>query len=119
MIDEPLVQQHLRVCWENHRPIGNCGACEKCLRTMLILEGHGRLETFPVFPDAAALVRNLTNLHRLRHDLVPVYSQFLKTGLSSKVHNAVQSLIERSQLKTSNSLNSINTQTESKQPVPS
>lgn len=35
---EPLVQRHLRVCWRNLAPTGNCSRCEKCLRTMTTLE---------------------------------------------------------------------------------
>jgi len=34
---EPLVQRHLRVCWQNEGNRLNCGRCEKCIRTMLAL----------------------------------------------------------------------------------
>src|SRR5262249_25540970 len=33
--DEPLARNHLRVCWENRTPVGNCSRCEKCVRTRL------------------------------------------------------------------------------------
>ena len=45
--DEPLVQQHLRVCWEHRSSSANCGECEKRLRTMVSLVNHRALERFP------------------------------------------------------------------------
>lgn len=32
MDEEPLVQQHLRVCYENQTTHGNCSRCDKCVR---------------------------------------------------------------------------------------
>lgn len=99
MLDEPLVRKHLRVCWENRTDEGNCGSCEKCLRTMLILEGHGRLEAFKVFPNAAALATCLSRLPGLHADLIPVYTSFLNSGLTDAVRSALSDLIQRSQEK--------------------
>ncbi|MFO1514010.1 MAG: hypothetical protein U1F83_14005 [Verrucomicrobiota bacterium] len=96
IMEEPLVRKHLRVCWENRSPTGNCGQCEKCLRTMLVLEGHGCLGEFPVFPPAASLAANLEQLNRLKQDLVGVYAGFLEMDLSAKVRSALRGLIERS-----------------------
>lgn len=96
LLDEALVRKHLRVCWENLSPSGNCGRCEKCLRTMLILDSHGRLADFPVFPSASTLVENLGRLPRLRPHLLEIYSDFLELDLSADVRCALKSLIERS-----------------------
>lgn len=41
---------HLRVCWENQKELYNCCRCEKCLRTMVILEIRGALEGCRAFP---------------------------------------------------------------------
>ena len=38
----PLVRDHIRVCWENRAATGNCGECEKCVRTMVYVELLGR-----------------------------------------------------------------------------
>jgi hypothetical protein len=35
VIHHPLVREHIRVCWENRAAVGNCGECEKCVRTMV------------------------------------------------------------------------------------
>lgn len=96
IMHESLVRQHLRVCWENRSPTGNCGQCEKCLRTMLVLEGHGCLGGFPVFPNTAALAENLGRLGSLKRDLIEVYSSFLELELSAKVRSALAALVRRS-----------------------
>jgi len=51
----PVVQQTLRACWENRGERYNCGECEKCLRTMTVLEGLGVLERYDTFPHALDL----------------------------------------------------------------
>lgn len=46
----PLVQQTLRVCWENPGGAYNCGRCRKCLMTMLTLEALGARASVATFP---------------------------------------------------------------------
>jgi hypothetical protein len=41
----------LRVCWRNSGGQFNCGACEKCLRTMFALAAHGALARAARFPE--------------------------------------------------------------------
>ena len=57
VVRSAVAREHLRVCWE--RPGGgNCGACEKCLRTMVDLHLAGALaacRTFPATIDAARI----------------------------------------------------------------
>ena len=57
--DERVVQRNLRVCWENRAPSGNCGECEKCVRTMLVLTMCDRLDRFTVFPHDDVRERRL------------------------------------------------------------
>jgi hypothetical protein len=45
----PLVREHLRVCWRNLAPTGNCSHCAKCVLAMLILEECGELADSRVF----------------------------------------------------------------------
>jgi hypothetical protein len=40
----------LRVCWQNLDGVCNCGVCEKCLRTMLMLQVEGALESCETLP---------------------------------------------------------------------
>jgi hypothetical protein len=46
----PVVQQTLRVCWENPGGAYNCGRCRKCLMTLLTLEALGAREAIATFP---------------------------------------------------------------------
>jgi hypothetical protein len=45
----PIALRWLRVCWEGRDSAGNCGRCEKCLRTMIALRLAGALERCPAF----------------------------------------------------------------------
>ncbi len=49
-----LALQNLAVCWRG-RPGRNCGACEKCLRTMVALELAGVLRRCGTLPDVLDL----------------------------------------------------------------
>lgn len=51
LVDWPLAQQFLHVC---HRFVGpNCGACQKCLTTQIILDALGKLDAFGQAFDVA------------------------------------------------------------------
>jgi hypothetical protein len=45
---------HLRVCWQAAGHGGNCGRCQKCLLTMLMLETAVGLSRCPTFPPRLA-----------------------------------------------------------------
>ncbi len=54
----PLALKHLRVCWKNPENAYNCGHCEKCLRTLILLEMaglSGRVESFDSALDMDAV----------------------------------------------------------------
>ena len=92
---EPLVQRHLRVCWENRSPMLNCGECEKCVRTQIGLEVSGRLGEFAVFAPGPPLVERIDALPPLARWTVRIYQELLRGGPSPDVSLAVQRLIER------------------------
>lgn len=64
--DEPLVQQHLRVCWENRTEEGNCSQCDKCLITMLALAARDRLGAYSVFRPPTSFVDALDHIPQTR-----------------------------------------------------
>jgi len=100
IIDEPLVQQHLRVCWENRTPTGNCSRCIKCLSTMVAIDGYGKLDKYSVFDQSEPLAERLESIRK-----IGLYEQFLfyqfleKLDLSRSVREAVLRLIKRSLIK--------------------
>jgi hypothetical protein len=55
IVDHPIVQQTLRVCWENPDGAYNCGRCRKCLQTMISLEALGALDRITTFPPGLDL----------------------------------------------------------------
>ena len=96
VIREPLVRRHLRVCWENRAASGNCGECEKCVRTMLITSVVGDGGPLPAFPNGVPLARRIDRIQRIRSDSVPVYLRALEQGPDDAVHAAVERLLARS-----------------------
>jgi len=67
----PEALQHMRVCQNDNSASKNCGTCEKCIRTMLMLEGLGKLRSCMAFPKnsiSAELVRYLEKYDMLHSD---------------------------------------------------
>jgi hypothetical protein len=65
----PVAMKHLRVCFENVPHRYNCGACEKCLRTMVnlyVVGALGRCETLPGELDLKAIRRQFITDVNLR-----------------------------------------------------
>jgi hypothetical protein len=97
LADEPLVQRHLRVCWENRAPTGNCCECEKCVRTMLILKANRRLDRFSAFGDRGSLAERVDALWPVIPDVVPMYRIALEGIDDRRLRAAVEGLIARSE----------------------
>jgi len=51
----PIALKHLRVCYKNTQGTYNCGACDKCMRTMVNLYIAGALERSSTFPHTLNL----------------------------------------------------------------
>ena len=94
---EPLLREFLRVCWANEDDRQNCGSCEKCLRTQLILVTCGELANFRVFYHDTPLAERIDQVQRIHiPDLIPTYEAFLEEGLPLSVEQAVARLVNRS-----------------------
>jgi len=93
---EDLVRRHLRVCWENRRPAGNCGHCEKCVRTMFVLAQAHQLEHFPVFDGAAPVRERIHQLPRIAPALFPDYEELLRQCTDPFLAEALRALLARS-----------------------
>ncbi|HXV52068.1 MAG TPA: hypothetical protein VD765_02475 [Solirubrobacterales bacterium] len=93
--DEPLVQQHLRVCWEHRSSSANCGECEKCLRTMVSLVNHRALERFPGLPHDR-LVERVDAIAAAPPAVLIVWETQHRMLRDRRLRRAVGRLIERS-----------------------
>ena len=87
---EDLVRRHLRVCWENRNTRTNCGHCEKCVRTMLILALVHQLEQFPVFDAGPRLAARIEALPRVSPVLFPNYQEFLRDSTDPRITAALR-----------------------------
>lgn len=94
--DDPLVHEHLRVCWAHLQPGINCGRCEKCVRTQIDLEYLGRREqvtTFPAEPDLPELIDGLPPLPA---SIVPMWRDLRNLPLRPEVVAALARILDRS-----------------------
>mgnify|MGYP002632687869 FL=1 len=93
---ERIVQQHLRVCWQNLHGRLNCGVCEKCVRTMLALDTCGLLDRYAGFDHGRGLVAAIDAMPRVDGVVKTFYEELLDSGLSAAARAAVRSLVARS-----------------------
>jgi hypothetical protein len=92
----PLVREHLRVCWKNKSPAGNCSRCEKCVIAMMHLAEHGVLDEFERFDSTSALAERIDQLP-LVHREFNVMSRIAARGLlDAKAARSLESLLKRS-----------------------
>ncbi|MFO1056112.1 MAG: hypothetical protein U1E53_04010 [Dongiaceae bacterium] len=74
----PAALRHLRVCWQGEARDGNCGRCEKCIRTQLSFLAIGR-PIPPAFPHPFAPA-DLLRLAMPRMAVLLAYRQLLATA---------------------------------------
>jgi hypothetical protein len=91
--DEPLVQKHLRVCFENRAPYGNCSECAKCVRTMAVLHDWGRLEKFSVFDSSVPIWDRIDALPYVTQSAA--YDELLERGVEPRLESAIRRLLKR------------------------
>jgi hypothetical protein len=96
LVGEPLFQRHLRVCWENRSASGNCGECEKCVRTMLLISATGVDDALATFPANGSLAARIDSVGSIHPDSAPVYERVLANGLADDTAAAVRRLLARS-----------------------
>jgi hypothetical protein len=100
LASNPVARRRLRVCTSNDpQVLTNCGRCEKCLRTMTILEVEGLLDRFPAFPSPL----RLQDLDRItvRGEPFPslgtwnALQEILEDGGDPRLREAVHGLVRR------------------------
>jgi hypothetical protein len=98
---EPVVQRHLRVCWENLAPTGNCSRCSKCLRTMALLASLGLLDRYPGFGGEPALIVGLERMPSLPEGTRSFERASLSLRLSPELRAAMLGLLDRTRRRAS------------------
>lgn len=92
----PLVERHLRVCWENRSRTGNCSRCEKCIRTMLALELCNGLQGSTAFDLSVSVPRLIDSIGAVDHDLVMIYEDMRPIAAEPGLAAAIDRLVSRS-----------------------
>ena len=94
--EDPLVQRHLRVCWQNVGTDLNCGMCEKCVRTMTMLAAAGVLDSCTTFLGRDELPRRIDAMGAVPAGVIPLWQDLLEVELLAEEQAAVASLVARS-----------------------
>lgn len=93
---DPLVRRHLRVCWENRAPAGNCSRCGKCIVTRLALSELGELDPSETLDGEETLARDIDDLRCLRLYRGVVGRMVARGRLRPDVAAATERLLRRS-----------------------
>jgi hypothetical protein len=96
LADHPLVMRHLRVCWKNAGRQHNCCRCEKCMRTMLMLETFGKLAPFEAFPSRRGLIWRAWGVSTIPLSYFPNYKDQLVTCPRWQTRLAMRIMLARS-----------------------
>jgi hypothetical protein len=96
VMDDPTLQENLRVCMQREGAARNCGECETCIRLMVTLRSLGKLEKFTSLPQD----KDLTDLVRKMPALLPVLLFYWKeldtSSMNPELARAVKALIRQS-----------------------
>jgi len=90
--DEPLAQEHLRVCFMQFRRL-NCSRCVKCMRTMATLTFLNRLDAFPTFRGPVDLDRLQAKELRTPNDVIQM-KDVLALGATVAGHDDLKDAIQ-------------------------
>jgi len=88
----PLAFETLHVCWEE-RSAGNCGRCEKCLRTLIALDILGALDRAATFPREPLDLSLLAKVWKDTPLFVRMYEQ-LKDHAAAAGHSDIVAAID-------------------------
>lgn len=93
----PAALRHLRVCWQGQEMDRNCCRCEKCVRTMLMLQlaGVPSSEAFPLPVDLASIERLTIKGQNALEEQIYLLTEARRLGLKEPWMNAVARSIRR------------------------
>lgn len=93
----PMAMRHLRVCWQGAEMDRNCCRCEKCVRTMLMLElvGVSQADAFPLPVDPSAIERLVIKGPNALEEQIYLLTEAKRRGLQAPWVPAVARTISR------------------------
>jgi hypothetical protein len=86
--------QNIFVCEGRVSRENNCGTCEKCIRTMIVLAALDKLKdsSFPIDDVSPELVKTLDKYNMIQWDANSYYQQFIPILPDSRRHDLVNAL---------------------------
>jgi len=100
----PLALKHLRVCYSNLNGSYNCGACEKCVRTMIALQIAGALQNVKTFPENTVDLVKLSKLKIMKDNVFfdeENLAELKRINKYPELHKALEECIRNNKLETS------------------
>jgi hypothetical protein len=101
----PLAQRNLRICQQNFYgsfalsgEFLNCGRCQKCVRTLLVLQQEGRIDDFKNFANKRELDLHLDQVMQVDPVFIKAYGEIRRRGVDRKTDRAIRALIRRSRV---------------------
>ena len=95
LASDPLVREHLRVCWQEGTGRLNCGVCEKCLRTELSLHLLGVTGQFAGFGHEDSLENRLGRIETEIEEAMEMWLVVRGQPLSMSLAAALKDLFTR------------------------
>ena len=93
--NQDLVQNHLRVCYQNINSTVNCSACEKCVMTMVSLAGTGFFQNCKTFIHSKSLVDRVNELSHTSPHLVALWQDIAAIEKSPELRSAIYKATRR------------------------
>lgn len=100
----PLVRKHLRICQQNLygkfeiSEFLNCGRCQKCVRTLLVLQQAGGIDALDTFQNKSNLDVFLDKVMKINYYLFKSYEEICRLGVDKKCEQSIRSLMRRSRI---------------------
>ena len=95
VVHEPLVRDHIRVCWENRAAAGNCGECEKCVRTMVHVSLLGEDVSRWPFAGSGTLAERVERVESVHPQQVSSYEPMIEICDDPALRGAMERLVGR------------------------
>lgn len=103
--NDPLLKKHLRVCQQNlsggfhiSEKSLNCGTCQKCVRTLLVLGQEVGIDDIEIFANTADLDVHLYKETNVGTYLYKAYREISRRGVDKRMQVSINALLRRSRV---------------------
>lgn len=101
----PIFRKHMRVCQNNLKGLFhlsdkaiNCGVCQKCIQTLLVLQQEGSIEDLEIFKNRTNFAQYIYQHPGTVEYYLEVYEEILRRGVDKQLELSIRALIRRSKI---------------------